>query len=182
MDVEQRFKITNLTFLFTDLKGSTELYDRLGDLAAFDLIREHFRALNSIVSQSSGAVVKTIGDAIMAAFPSPAQGITAALNMRHAMADLNEKHGRENIILKIGVHTGSCLAVMLNERQDYFGQTVNVASRVQNLASTNVILTTADVVEDTETRRLIEQRSVARRGSTANLRGIGSEVSVYEIG
>jgi class 3 adenylate cyclase len=71
LDVEQRLKITSLTFLFTDLKGSTELYDRVGDLVAYDLVRRHFRVLTEIVGAEAGAVVKTIGDAVMATFPTP---------------------------------------------------------------------------------------------------------------
>ena len=70
LDVDQRLKITSLTFLFTDLKGSTELYERVGDLVAYDLVRSHFRVLHEIVAAESGAVVKTIGDAVMATFPS----------------------------------------------------------------------------------------------------------------
>ena len=65
LDVDQGLKLTSLTFLFTDLKGSTELYDRVGDLVAYDLVREHFRVLNEIVASEAGAVVKTIGDAVM---------------------------------------------------------------------------------------------------------------------
>jgi Family of unknown function (DUF5939)/Adenylate and Guanylate cyclase catalytic domain len=71
LDVDQGLKLTSLTFLFTDLKGSTELYDRVGDLVAYDLVRAHFRVLNEIVASEAGAVVKTIGDAVMATFPTP---------------------------------------------------------------------------------------------------------------
>ena len=55
LDVDQRLKITSLTFLFTDLKGSTELYERVGDLVAFDLVRAHFRVLHEIVAAEGGA-------------------------------------------------------------------------------------------------------------------------------
>src|ERR1700704_1328639 len=65
LNIDQRLKITSLTFLFTDLKGSTALYERVGDLAAFDLVRAHFHALLEIISSEKGAVVKTIGDAVM---------------------------------------------------------------------------------------------------------------------
>ena len=74
LDIDQRLKITSLTFLFTDLKGSTELYERVGDLVAYDLVREHFRVLQDIVASETGAVVKTIGDAVMATFPTPDHG------------------------------------------------------------------------------------------------------------
>jgi class 3 adenylate cyclase len=134
IDVEQRLKITSLTFLFTDLKGSTELYERVGDLAAFDLVRAHFRVLDEIVAAEAGAVVKTIGDAVMAAFPTPDRAISAALRMREAMRELHTGRHGEDLLLKIGIDQGPCLAVLLNDRQDYFGQTVNIAARVQALA------------------------------------------------
>jgi hypothetical protein len=79
---DQRFNITNLTILFTDLRGSTALYDRIGDLAAFDLVRSHFGALLTAVSAEGGAVVKTIGDAVMATFSSPERALRAAMRMR----------------------------------------------------------------------------------------------------
>src|SRR6516225_6144257 len=66
LDVDQQLQITNLTFLFTDLKGSTALYRRLGDLAAYHLVRAHFHALTQIVAAQGGAIVRTIGDAVMA--------------------------------------------------------------------------------------------------------------------
>src|SRR5271155_3905218 len=137
IDAEQRLKITSLTFLFTDLKGSTELYERVGDLAAFDLVRAHFKVLNEIVAAEAGAVVKTIGDAVMATFSTPDRAVAAALRMRGAMRHLNT-----DLILKIGIHEGPCLAVMENEHQDYFGQTVNIASRVQGLATSTSIFAT----------------------------------------
>src|SRR4030095_7372404 len=118
LDVDQRLKITSLTFLFTDLKGSTELYERVGDLVAYDLVRAHFRILNEIVAAERGAVVKTIGDAVMATFPTPDRAMGAALKMREALKDL-----KDELLLKIGIHEGPCLAVSLNDRQDYFGRT-----------------------------------------------------------
>src|SRR5208283_791243 len=65
------FKITSLTILFTDLRGSPALYDRVGDLAAFDLVRGRFGELLAAVVAEGGAVVKTIGDAVTATFPTP---------------------------------------------------------------------------------------------------------------
>src|SRR6202035_493307 len=113
--VEQRLKITSLTFLFTDLKGSTDLYERVGDLVAFDLVRAHFRVLNEIVAAERGAVVKTIGDAVMATFPTPDRAMAAALKMREALKAFNAAHGHEDLLLKIGIHEGPCLAVVLND-------------------------------------------------------------------
>ena len=178
LDVDQRLKITSLTFLFTDLKGSTELYERVGDLVAFDLVREHFRVLNESVAAEGGAVVKTIGDAVMATFVTPDRALAAALRMREAMRALNATHGREDLLLKIGIHEGPCLAVSLNERQDYFGQTVNIASRVQGISQS--ILATARVIDNPQSTNLLgggEKPKVQHH----MLRGVGSEVAIYEI-
>jgi class 3 adenylate cyclase len=181
IDPNQRLKITSLTFLFTDLKGSTELYDRVGDLNAFDLVRAHFGVLNEIVAAEAGAVVKTNGDAVMATFPTPDRAVAAALRMREAMRELNaERHG-EDLLLKIGIHEGPCLAVVLNDRQDYFGQTVNIASRVQELAASRAIYVTGSVVRHPKTTDLLSKNGLEPVPQQRMLRGIGGEVAVYEI-
>ena len=181
LDVNQRLKITSLTFLFTDLKGSTELYDRVGDLVAFDLVRAHFRILHEIVASEAGAVVKTIGDAVMATFPTPDRALAAALRMREAMRNLNDERQREDLLLKIGIHEGPCLAVVLNDRQDYFGQTVNIASRVQNLAVSRSILATGKVVDYPQASALLETSGLIPTPRNGALRGITDELAVYEI-
>jgi class 3 adenylate cyclase len=176
LDVDQGLKITSLTFLFTDLKGSTALYDRVGDLVAYDLVREHFRVLNDIVAQHGGAVVKTIGDAVMATFPTPDRALAAALKMRESVRAL-----KKDLLIKIGIHEGPCLAVTLNDRLDYFGQTVNIAARVQGLASERAIFVTKPVVEDPQTARLIEQNRLAPAEQLAALRGVADKMAVYQI-
>ncbi|HEX5864990.1 MAG TPA: adenylate/guanylate cyclase domain-containing protein [Casimicrobiaceae bacterium] len=181
LDVDQRLKITSLTFLFTDLKGSTDLYERVGDLVAFDLVKEHFRILHEIIAAESGAVVKTIGDAVMATFATPERAIAAALRMREAMRSLNEQHRSEDLLLKIGIHEGPCLAVTLNDRQDYFGQTVNIASRVQGLAVSRSILATGSVVDHPQVSELLETDGIKPTPRRFPLRGIAEEFAVYEI-
>src|SRR5260221_5366531 len=83
--------------------------ERVGDLMAFDLVKAHFRVLNEIVAAEAGAVVKTIGDAVMATFMTPDRAVAAALRMRAAMGQLSQQHGSEGLLLKIGIHEGSCL-------------------------------------------------------------------------
>ncbi|NKK75708.1 adenylate/guanylate cyclase domain-containing protein [Rhizobium leguminosarum bv. viciae] len=177
----QRLKITSLTFLFTDLRGSTALYERVGDLAAFDLVRAHFRVLHEIVATEAGAVVKTIGDAVMATFPSPDRAVAAALRMREAMLRLNAEHGSDDLLLKIGIHEGPCLAVNLNDRQDYFGQTVNIASRVQGLADPNVIMTTEVIVGDAQVSEILRDSGITSASRMAELQGIGREVRIFAL-
>ena len=181
LDVDQRLKITSLTFLFTDLKGSTALYERVGDLVAYDLVRQHFRVLHEVVAAEAGAVVKTIGDAVMATFPTPDRALAAALRMREEMARINTERNNEDLLLKIGIHEGPCLAVTLNDHQDYFGQTVNMAARVQGLASSRAIIVTKPVVDDPNAAKILEKSGLHPTMQHAALRGIGEETTVYEI-
>ena len=184
IDADQRLKITSLTFLFTDLKGSTELYERVGDIVAFDLVRAHFKVLNEIVAAEAGAVVKTIGDAVMATFSTPDRAVAAALRMREAMHDLGNGHNghhTDDLLLKIGIHEGPCLAVVLNDRQDYFGQTVNIAARVQALAESRSILATGTVVSYPQASNLLKTHGLEPVAQSRALRGITNELAVYEI-
>ena len=181
LDVDQGLKITSLTFLFTDLKGSTGLYERVGDLVAYDLVRAHFRLLHEIVASEAGAVVKTIGDAVMATFPTPDRALAAALRMRNAMPGIKDSSGTEELLLKIGIHEGPCLAVTLNDRLDYFGQTVNIAARVQGLAMSSSIFATGSVVEHPVSSKLLVTEGLTPEAQRAALRGIADEVTVYEI-
>ncbi|HTV87832.1 MAG TPA: adenylate/guanylate cyclase domain-containing protein [Stellaceae bacterium] len=181
IDPDQRLKITSLTFLFTDLQGSTELYERVGDLAAFDLVRRHFQLLDDIVAAEAGAIVKTNGDAVMATFATPDRAMAAALRMREAMRTLNADRGGEDLLLKIGIHEGPCLAVVLNDRQDYFGQTVNIASRVQGLAASRAIYATGSVVTYPKTTDLLTAGGLQPVARQRQLRGILQDVAVYEI-
>ena len=181
LDIDQRLKITSLTFLFTDLKGSTALYERVGDLAAFDLVRAHFHALLEIISSEKGAVVKTIGDAVMATFIRPEHAIVAGLRMRAAMDALNAERGRDDLVVKIGIHEGPCLAVMLNERQDYFGQTVNIAARVQGLSTSQAIHITGPIIDVPAVAAILDREAITPIQKQAALRGIADKIVVYEI-
>ena len=181
LNIDQRLKITSLTFLFTDLKGSTALYERVGDLAAFDLVRAHFHALLDIISSEKGAVVKTIGDAVMATFIRPEHAVVAGLRIRAAMDRLNVERGKDDLIVKIGIHEGPCLAVMLNERQDYFGQTVNIASRVQSLCTAQEMHVTGPVIDAPGVAMILQREAITPIQKQAALRGIADKIVVYEL-
>ncbi len=179
VDEKEGLGIRQVTFLFTDLKGSTAMYERLGDLNAYALVREHFALLGTIAQEHSGAIVKTIGDAVMAVFSRPTDAVSAALQIRRDIERFNRDHGGPGIVLKIGAHCGSSIAVTLNDNLDYFGQTVNVASRVQALAGAGDIciseaLHTAPGVAD-----LLAGRSVTEFASP--LRGVEGTARVWRI-
>jgi class 3 adenylate cyclase len=171
--------IRNVSLLFTDLKGSTALYERMGDLNAYALVRQHFALLDAAVQAHSGAVVKTIGDAVMAAFFRPEDAVAAALHMLAEIARFNRDHGASEIVLKIGAHCGGSIAVTLNENLDYFGQTVNVAARVQSLAGENEICVSEDVYGSPGVRDLLSGRAVS--AFDAPIRGVERSMRIYRV-
>lgn len=122
--------VQGMSILFSDLVGSTAMYNRWGDAASYALVREQFAFLQRLVRHHNGAVVKTIGDAIMAAFADPADGVGAALAIQQEIYDFNARHS-EPLLIKLGLHYGPCIAVNLNGRLDYFGTTVNLAARLE---------------------------------------------------
>jgi len=169
--------VRDVTVLFTDLKSSTALYERIGDLRAFSLVQQHFDRLSTVVQDHAGAIVKTIGDAVMAAFQRPADAVGAALDMQAQIERFNRERGADEVILKIGIHRGPSIAVTLNDALDYFGHTVNVASRVQGLADADEICVTDDVLRGDGVVGLIRPLE----SFDAQLRGISKEVRVHKV-
>lgn len=170
--------IQDITYLFTDLKDSTALYDKIGDPKAFFLVREHFETLGKVVVQNNGSLVKTNGDAIMAVFITPVDAVRAALDMLHEIENLNQKISQK-LILKIGIHTGRSIAVTLNNRLDYFGQTVNIAARVQALAGAGEIYITQAVYKYGGVSEVLQNHSVV--AEETKVKGVGEQLKVYKI-
>ena len=169
----------DITILFTDLKGSTALYERIGDLKAFSLVHQHFDRLGRVINENSGAFVKTIGDAVMASFLNPLDAVKAALEMNREITRFNRAFTSRDVILKIGIHKGPCIAVTLNDRLDYFGQTVNTAARVQGLAGAEEVYITDDVLAFPGVKGLLKGYRVF--GGKVRLKGIQEEMQVYKI-
>jgi class 3 adenylate cyclase len=179
VDEKEGLGIRQVTFLFTDLKGSTAMYERLGDLNAYGLVREHFALLDRAAQEHSGAVVKTIGDAVMAVFSRPADAVSAALQILENIERFNREHGAPNLILKIGAHCGPSIAVTLNDNLDYFGQTVNVAARVQSQAEAGEICISEALYTAPGVGDLLTAHKVV--AFDAPLRGVEGNACVYRI-
>jgi class 3 adenylate cyclase len=179
VDEREGLGIRQVTFLFTDLKGSTAMYERVGDLNAYALVREHFALLEAAVQKHSGAVVKTIGDAVMAVFSRPTDAVAAAVHILGEIERYNREHGEPGIILKIGAHCGPSIAVTLNDNLDYFGQTVNVAARVQALADAGEICISEALYTAPEVIPLLAGHKVVE--FAAPLRGVEGSASVYRV-
>ena len=171
--------VKDIALLFTDLKGSTALYDRLGDLNAFSLVQQHFEHLLAVTQRFNGAIIKTIGDAVMAAFLNPLDAVGAALAMRDAISSFNRARPDRELILKIGVHKGAAIAVTLNDRLDYFGQTVNIAARVQHLADADEIYLSDSVHNAEGVRQLLAP--FEPETSIAQLKGVRQDMHVWRV-
>lgn len=160
-------RVGHIALLFSDLTGSTALYEREGDARAFALVEEHFRAVRSIVEANGGAVVKTMGDAVMASFASTEDAVDAALAV---IQTHDETFRGRGIGVKVGVHGGACLAVRANERLDYFGGAVNIAARLQAQAAPSEVVLMRGLAAQPRVSRAIAPH--ARRDFEANLKGI----------
>ncbi|WP_192177983.1 adenylate/guanylate cyclase domain-containing protein [Mesorhizobium amorphae] len=178
VDEGESLQVSDVTFLFTDLKQSTPLYEAAGDVNAYFLVRQHFEILNKIIRERSGTIVKTIGDAVMAGFERPQDAVRASIEMIEELSQFNRTASRP-LGLKVGVHRGRAIAVTLNDRIDYFGHDVNIAARVQGLADVNEVCISAAVMEVPGVADIVQSRPVSR--NYENLRGIGQMMEVHRI-
>ena len=142
----ERISVGSLTILFTDLRDSTRLYRESGDAVAFGRVMSHFDILRAAISSEDGAVVKTIGDAVMAVFLRPINALRAIVKAQQELASPTD--GTPPFELKVGIHTGPCVAVTLNDRLDYFGSTVNIASRLEGLSGARGGIVISPAVHD----------------------------------
>jgi class 3 adenylate cyclase len=149
----EQISVGTLTVLFTDLRGSTQLYREIGDAPAFGCVMSHFDVLREAIAAEDGAMVKTIGDAVMAVFRRPAGALRAFLAAQQTLARPSE--GKRPLLLKVGIHTGPCIAVTLNGRLDYFGCTVNLAARLEGLSSGGDVVISSAVHADPEVAEMI---------------------------
>jgi class 3 adenylate cyclase len=151
----EQISVGTLTVLFTDLKDSTRLYREIGDATAFGRVMNHFDVLKQTIADQDGALVKTIGDAVMAVFRRPANALHAMLEAQDRLA--HPPDGMLPLTLKAGIHTGPCIAVTLNDRLDYFGSTVNLAARLEGQSTGGDVVISTAVYSDPEVRELLKE-------------------------
>jgi class 3 adenylate cyclase len=146
--------VGSLAILFTDLLGSTQLYNEIGDAPAFGAVMNHFTVLRRAIDEGGGALVKTIGDAVMAVFRDPAGAVRAALRAQAELA-APAAEGVQPLHLRAGIHLGPCIAVTLNDRLDYFGSTINLAARLEGLSSGSDVVISEPVCRDPRVEELL---------------------------
>ena len=171
--------VARVALMFTDLKGSTGLFNRIGDAAAYHLVREHFAFLAAIVREHRGAIVKTIGDAIMASFADPADALRAALTIQEKIAAFNQTQDDGDLTIKLGLHLGPSIVVTLNGRLDYFGATVNMAARLQGASEGGDIVLSEEMAADPLVAELLSGLILERE--TTRLKGFDAPVAYARI-
>jgi class 3 adenylate cyclase len=172
--------IGRVGLLFTDLAGSTALYEAAGDARAFRLVGEHFAIVQGAVEAAGGAMVKTIGDAVMAAFPDGRAAVAAGLAIQREIRALETGGWADPArLIKVGVHAGACFAVTLNERLDYFGTAVNLAARAQHEARGGEVVATAAAFDEVAAE--VAAAGLAGEAFEASLRGLRDPVRLYRI-
>ena len=169
----ERFSVGSMTILFTDLCGSTRMYNEVGDAPAFGLVMNHFDLLIEAVQTEGGALVKTIGDAVMAVFTRPLGAVRATLKAQRALARADGALGQ--LRLKAGMHFGPCIAVTLNDKLDYFGSTVNIAARLEHLSEGNDLVISSSVRDDPEVVDFFRSNELVVETVEAILKGFDEE-------
>ncbi len=175
-------RISNVILLFTDLKGSTSLYEAIGDAAAYKLVRDHFVYLTDVVEAHRGTLIKTMGDAIMAAFSDGGNAVTAAIRLQSGIADFNRGRVDGGVILKIGLHQGACIAVTADGKLDYFGSMVNLSARLQGESQGGDIVLSTDLVEAVDPGELMpDGQRYEMTEESASLRGFDQPVAYWRL-
>ncbi len=154
------------TVLFTDIVGSTKFYAEVGDPTAFVEVKKHFAEVYACVAAQGGAVVKTIGDAVMAAFSGPLAAVRAA-------SDIHKKFPAGGLRLRVSINTGPCIAVNLNSGIDYFGGTVNTAAKLQRCADAGEVALSQNVISAPGVHGTLAQLGGPIRSSELNHDALG---------
>lgn len=161
-----------LAILFADVSGSTRLYETLGDKAALERIEHCLSSLSTLVRKHRGEIIKTIGDELMCAFPDAQSAFCAAREMQMEMA-MQLISGKHPLLIHVGMHYGPAI----REDGDIFGDAVNIAARLTEIAKAGQIITsqqTADILP-------AELRTNMRQLGTATLKGKRGEIDICEI-
>jgi class 3 adenylate cyclase len=171
--------VGHLVFLFSDIRGSTQLYRELGDSKAFRLVQDHFAVMEDFIKKGGGSIVKTIGDAVMATFIDEETAITAAMSIQKYY----ESQGHDNPLrgLKIALHSGPCIMVNLNDHMDYFGTNVNICSRLLDQAQDEDIVISASLFQMPKVQEFLSRQNITWTQDEQVLRGFQGSKTFYRL-
>ncbi|NWF63996.1 MAG: adenylate/guanylate cyclase domain-containing protein [Chloroflexi bacterium] len=175
----EEISVGSMTLMFTDLRNSTRLYREIGDAPAFGRVREHFNILEEAVAREEGAVIKTMGDAVMAAFRKPFSAVRAIWNVQRELT----ARGIPPLTIKVGIHHGPCIVVNLNDRLDYFGSTVNIAARLPHFSAGGELILSGEIRNDPEVTQFLEQTAAPNSVSRfqGEIRGLDTSMEMWRV-
>ncbi len=174
-------QVGTLCIAFSDIVGSTAIYEQLGDAKAYALVQEHFRVAHDIVASCDGSIIKTLGDGIMMCFVRPELAVAASLRIAAHARQLALASG-VNFAVRVGLHQGPCYIVRANDRLDLFGTSVNVSARLSRVASANQVATSASFLEHDSVHEVLGRAQTTVRRLQSELRGISGQYQVAVIG
>ncbi|MCQ3936346.1 MAG: hypothetical protein DPW18_04785 [Chloroflexi bacterium] len=176
---EEEISVGSTTLMFTDLRNSTKLYREIGDAPAFGRVREHFEILERSIAAEGGAIIKTMGDSIMAAFRKPVSALRAIWSVQKELA----ARGVPPLLIKVGIHHGPCIAVNLNDRLDYFGSTVNIAARLPGFSNGGEAVFSETIRSDPEVLEFLERNAAPNSLSRfqGELRGYDRPMEMWRV-
>jgi len=167
-------KTTECAVLFADIADSTGLYDRYGDMSAQELVMRCLECLSEVCERYEGSVLKTVGDEIMCRFPSAESAVRAASAMNMAIETLNSGNpDMEPVAVRVGFHYGE----VIEDHNDLFGDAVNLAARMTEMAKGQQVITTEETVRELPN----DIRDLVRRYDQTLVKGRQALVSVYEV-
>jgi len=175
----EEISIGSVTLMFTDLRDSTRMYRTIGDASAFGRVREHFEILEKFVAEEGGSIVKTMGDAVMATFRHPVDGLKAVWKAQSEIAE----RGEPMLWLKVGLHNGPCIVVNQNDRLDYFGSTVNITARLPNFSKGGELIFSESFYTDPEIQNFLAQNipTSALTLITGDLKGFDGPFTMWKL-
>ena len=176
----EQVTVGSQVILFTDLRGSTALYHGIGDGPAYALVRNHFSILGAAISSHHGAVVKTIGDAVMAVFSRVDEALAAVQESYRGFAAAQDSSANP-LLLKSSLHVGPCLAVNANDKLDFFGTTINLAARMVECCQGGDLAISDEFHQRPETAAFIQQGGYNPQPMEIRHRGFDSPHRVWRI-
>jgi class 3 adenylate cyclase len=149
------------------------MYSEIGDAPAFERVKRHFDVVISIVRELNGAVVKTIGDSVMAVFVDPRNAIKAGFKMKEEVDKLG-------LALKVGINSGPCIAINQNDVLDYFGTTVNLAARIESQSNGDVVMSKL-LFESSGIAELIKGKGAMLQMESVPIKGFANNIELVRL-
>ena len=178
----EQITVGSQVVLFTDLSGSTAMYNRVGDAPAYVLVRNHFAILTQAVQEHHGGIVKTIGDAVMAVFSQVGDALEAVREMHEKLPAANPNPSAEGrLSLKSSLHLGPCLAVNANDKLDFFGTTINLAARMVTCCKGGDLTLSDELYQRSETANFLRAIGKIAVPSEVAFRGFEKPHKVWRV-